>query len=486
MSTETVPNTGSALNVPDDIMQAWRQKNGREALDLYFEHILPLAISRLQERETPALVSAKPWDCLVSLMGFSPETTVLTTAVIKPKKRLVIITSEETLPHYDLVLGAVTRLGLLKPYQIDKVVVRPDDPRDIYDAVAGEIRKAEGGTLVDVTGGKKIMSATAGQAAWELNAPLCYVDGDYDPALRRPRPGTERLIVLLDPSKERARQARNTAIEAWRMRQYAHAIKLFRTSMDMNPEHNIEELAIPLCELYAALGDFRLDDVATAIGELQSVANRVYLKPIVARLGIDRCIAALDGDPRLERPPTRIAAFLALSRAYAEQHRYDFGSLLAYRAIEAAVEEGLRRLSANAFQTSAPDYTALGVDVEDLKRRYIELSRQIDGKADTEERLPAKIGLVNGFCIIALVDPEVVRTVFPKFPDIAATVRAVRSTAESRNRSILAHGTANLQASDHERIADLAMRMAHAVLPDANISRLVEDLCSPSLEGETA
>ena len=50
--------------------------------------------------------------------------------------------------------------------------------------------------VVDVTGGKKLMSAAAAVAAVRRQYYFCYVEGDYDPDLRRPRPGTERLLVF--------------------------------------------------------------------------------------------------------------------------------------------------------------------------------------------------------------------------------------------------------------------------------------------------
>src|SRR5262249_43970877 len=52
----------------------------------------------------------------------------------------------------------------------------------------------------DITGGKKVMSATAALAAWQLDLPLCYIDSDFDPELRQPVPGTENLLLLSNPT----------------------------------------------------------------------------------------------------------------------------------------------------------------------------------------------------------------------------------------------------------------------------------------------
>ena len=68
--------------------------------------------------------------------------------------------------------------------------------------------------LVDITGGKKIMSAIAGQVAWDLDLPLCYLESPaYNPALRRPDPGSEVLLVFPKPSEQRINGHREEPFE---------------------------------------------------------------------------------------------------------------------------------------------------------------------------------------------------------------------------------------------------------------------------------
>jgi hypothetical protein len=44
------------------------------------------------------------------------------------------------------------------------------------------------------------MSATAALAAWQLDLGLCYIDGDYDVELGQAVPGSDRLLLLDNPT----------------------------------------------------------------------------------------------------------------------------------------------------------------------------------------------------------------------------------------------------------------------------------------------
>lgn len=469
-------------SISSDIIEQWRTLKGQEALEFYFGNILSLAVEMLQEKKLPDDLKNKDWACLVSLMGFSPETTVLVAAAIRPKL-LHVITSDESIQNYDLAHKYLIDNKIMKPHQIRINSIRPDNPRQIYDVVTDAIRSSNSAcSLVDVTGGKKIMSATAGQAAWEMNVPLCYVDGQYDSVIRRPVPGTEKLILLLDPSQIRPRNARQTSVTAWKMRQFHQAKDLFTTSLNLNQEHHLEDIAIPLCRAFAALMDFRLPEVELAVEELEHVASRPYLADIAARLNLHRTINAFKHDPLLRQAPTRVAAFLSLADVYAEQRRHDFASLLAYRALEASIQEGLRLKAGGNFDTGTPNWGLLGIPEAELEVRYCEMSKKIDSSSEQEKHLPRKLGLVNGFCILSLTDPDLVSRIFHTDNRLEAAIRKVRDISSTRNCSILAHGTTTLGEKEFKDIADLARKISRAVMPDERIDQLVSDLRPPAIE----
>jgi hypothetical protein len=86
-------------------------------------------------------------------------------------------------------LGGRLPLSQFEPRYCD-----PVDPLEIYEIVKKAVlprqpderpRKA----IIDITGGKKVMSAGAALAASQLDLQMCYIDSDFDPEMRQARPG---------------------------------------------------------------------------------------------------------------------------------------------------------------------------------------------------------------------------------------------------------------------------------------------------------
>jgi hypothetical protein len=169
--------------------------NAEAASAFYFENILPSVVEHHQ-RHVPEL---SPCELLVSLMGFSPETTVIATAMIRPR-RLVIIASRNAERYCKLSMKFLTKHHLLTDGNSSVQFVDPTNHRALYAMLNMEITAAGGRRIVDLTGGKKIMSAVAGFAAWSIGVPVCYLESRrYNEQTRRPEPGSEELVILESP-----------------------------------------------------------------------------------------------------------------------------------------------------------------------------------------------------------------------------------------------------------------------------------------------
>ncbi|RMF21201.1 MAG: hypothetical protein D6760_09960 [Deltaproteobacteria bacterium] len=86
----------------------------------------------------------------------------------------------------------------------DVCVDDPDDPQASHAAVGMLIERLlkqfpREQCAVDTTGGKLPMSLGAFMAAEEAGVPSLYVSADFDARLRRPRPGTARVVRLSSP-----------------------------------------------------------------------------------------------------------------------------------------------------------------------------------------------------------------------------------------------------------------------------------------------
>lgn len=81
------------------------------------------------------------------------------------------------------------------------------DPADlvvIYEIVRSAAVGRDGAmlsTIIDITGGKKVMSAGAALAASQLDLPMCYIDSDFDPQICPTRPFYSATVRWTSPPR---------------------------------------------------------------------------------------------------------------------------------------------------------------------------------------------------------------------------------------------------------------------------------------------
>ena len=145
---------------------------------------------------------ARKVDLLVSLSGFSPMTTIIAYEVLRPR-RLLVISSSSARGGIDEIGEHVVGAGKMAFRDFTHAECDPVDPLSIFDIVrreAGSWEDERPYQVIDITGGKKVMSATAVLAASQLDLAFCYIDSVFDPELRQPVPGTERLVLYETPA----------------------------------------------------------------------------------------------------------------------------------------------------------------------------------------------------------------------------------------------------------------------------------------------
>ena len=166
----------------------------------YFQHILPVVVKHHQQR----VPTAASCELLVSLMGLSPETTVLATALVRPQQ-LVIVASKNAERYCEQCIAFLTEHTLIAREMISVRMVDPTNHDALFVTLCDALASTSGRRLVDLTGGKKIMSAVAGYAAWSLGLPVCYLESRaYNEQMRRPEPGSEEIFILEPPALNRA------------------------------------------------------------------------------------------------------------------------------------------------------------------------------------------------------------------------------------------------------------------------------------------
>jgi len=450
---------------------------------LYLEENLPGFKDRW-EKSRP-LVEKQQCIRLISLLGGSPSTTVLATAALQPKE-LVVITSEKVKDDgpYDHAVKLIEEFVSLKSSQMRFEVVDIIDPKNIYDTVAANIkdRKDKAATIfVDITGGTKSMTAAAVQAAWENNAQSCCIQSQYDDT-NRPIAGTEQLLLLENPSEEKAKKWREKGVDAWKNRNFSLARDAFKESEQLNLDTRFEEVALKLCDFYEYLFNFDVKNLKQSLQEIKTIMRKVSLQDILKRIDLQNLVELFDTEEPLANPATKIAVFLSLSQEYSKLERYDFAGLLAYRAIEELVDEGLRRLSKEGFfDRGKPEYESLTDDVEQLCKDLCALYANCGKNKRKVTSLPDKIGLGDGYALLMLLALEQYGNVFDNANMKPAKVfEKVLGICSSRNESILAHGNTPLGAKKYQAIYGLAENISK-IIAENNIIDRIEKITPPRL-----
>jgi hypothetical protein len=442
----------------EDLVATYMEIRNRDlpaSKEFYFKEIMPrLEVAFDLDPHCQEQRSEKV-ETLVSLMGYSPETTVIAATILRPQRLIVAYSADAQAKQAARpALNYLTSRGILDQFSIEHIAVDAFDPNDIYGKLRERITSSEN-LVFDITGGTKLMSATAGSLAWELNLRLCYLDGGWDPrsgssGLKR----ATRLRLIENPSRQKGYEVRRRALQFYKQGNFVAAQQDFNASRTLIAESLFDHLAWDLCACYQAFTDLNQTRLGEATATLRRDLEIGGLRTMATRLDVAGHLTALEslaGGDRL----ARLAAFLELSESYRNQSRHDFSCLLSYRAMEGAVELGLRRICPD-FDPAAPDYARLG-DCANLEAEF-------DFDPRYPRKLPPKLGFFDMFQLLCILDS--VHERLPEPLPRAKTYMKMRGQADLRNRSILAHGYQSLSAKESAQLLGMAQALAVAVLRD--------------------
>lgn len=430
-------------------------KPAEQARRYHHEVILPEAVERIRQmrQENPS----DPVDVLISLSGFSPETTVFAFEFLRPQ-RLTVIVSRTAVDGVDVIADHLD----LRQSRFNTTRVDPTDPVDIYNAVkraakeaakelefAGEERKPH--IVIDITGGKKAMSAGAALAASQLDLPLCYIDGEFDSELRQFRPGTDELVILGNPSKLFGDKEMESALLEFKLGHYHAACQRLERIAATTPEPARARFGQDLAGVYEAWCQLNFKELAKLTSRMRDRLDDRNFQPSAAlsrRLALqldylDELAARPDGSNLLLN-------FYLLGKHYQDLGRHDFAALFYYRAIEKLFS---LRLEEGGFSCTKPDWSLLNAHKETLAERYESLASALHGV--TVEGLPFRVGLFDAVLLLHVLDDRLIRLLC--LSDKRALSHLKRMT-EARNQSVLAHGTETVTLELSEKLANFARR----------------------------
>lgn len=189
----------------EKFIEQWISETGNpekheDAKKFYADKIMPELLSKLKETDpTGRYLREHGVDTLFSVLGMTPAPIVITQHLLQPKNHVIF---------YDKNIK-VKDDKILAHLSSNPTYVMLDDESfgTIYEIMKEMLIVSDGGNMVmDITGGKKSMTAAASIFAKDFDFSIVYVDmtapGAYIPAIHQARPGCERLNLVYSPLRD--------------------------------------------------------------------------------------------------------------------------------------------------------------------------------------------------------------------------------------------------------------------------------------------
>lgn len=171
-------------------LQLSRSGNFEKAQEIYFEKLFASVIDHFKNRYNNSLPKG---GMLFSVLGFSPEPIILTAKAVEPRVHVIFTTNQNN----------EGKEYLEKYLKADYLIITLDNERfeTVYRALKEQlILNPTSQVVLDITGGKKSMVASAAIFGKDYGCTIVYVDfSEYIKDLRKPMPGSEELSIVYSP-----------------------------------------------------------------------------------------------------------------------------------------------------------------------------------------------------------------------------------------------------------------------------------------------
>lgn len=166
------------------------------AEDFYYSTLFRDVIDEFCERHKSPLVKC---NVLFSILGYSPEPIILTQRALNPEVHIIFTTDINDEEASRKIKNYLSQY-LTSDFRI--LEVRDTSFNGIYNALKQQmILHPSQDYVIDITGGKKSMVASAAIFGRDYNCNIVYVDyTQYKSQIRKPLPGSERLNYVYTPS----------------------------------------------------------------------------------------------------------------------------------------------------------------------------------------------------------------------------------------------------------------------------------------------
>ncbi len=167
-----------------------------EAEDFYYNTLFVDVIDEFCDRNSTPEIRC---NVLFSVLGYSPEPIILTQRALNPEVHIIFTTD---IDNAEASKKIREYLGKYLTSEFKIIEVEDTSFNGIYSAMKDQMMlHPSQDYVIDITGGKKSMVASAAIFGRDYNCNIVYVDYDqYISQIRKPLPGSERLNYVYRPA----------------------------------------------------------------------------------------------------------------------------------------------------------------------------------------------------------------------------------------------------------------------------------------------
>jgi len=447
--------------------------------------------------------------CLLTSLGMRIQPVLLSIAALKPKS-IVFVHTKESRNQVDEIKNSAGWKGLFaekEPFATE-IQINPVDTTTTYEQLAKVVKLSKKSNwVVDITGGKKVMSATLSAFAFWRRIPVVYWNAKE--TLGVPEPFSERLSVIDNPYDTYGDPLLKAAESAFNNHQFSAAIqalKHLRDTISIVGLDHMASVASNLIECYMLWDRFEHSNedkkAACKFYETFEQAAEHYrrFKYNFFDSGVfDANMQFLTQLKNTYQPSKkslidefRLVDVFCNSCRRAKQNLFDDAVARLYRCTEMATTMQLKKIVPK-FDPNNADWDSLCkvFDGIDLTGIYVKKSEELGYESEGLPKI-RQIGLAQQIILLATIAEAIGqrrdkfgKQISEKAEDAVSVYNVYKSEKEvfnSRNRSILAHGTEPLGDKLYEDFANVVIKICHCVIGQKQWDKLRNQAGFPQIK----
>ncbi|MFH1500320.1 MAG: TIGR02710 family CRISPR-associated CARF protein [archaeon] len=411
----------------EELREQWiqlrKQARIEEADTLYWDSVFPEVEKRFLENAK----LKEEYDWLILPAGLESLYYILLIKAIKAKKIYFLGTHEFKERFLDDI---VKRSGLkAADYIIDVIAYDKMDVADVYDKISKRLELFyDQKVILDLSRGKRIMSAGAGIVGAFFGFDLVYVDETWIDQIKRGIPGTEKLVQVKNPFEVFGDLEKREASELFNRYNYGAALHFYRRLRERVADPRKVEVEELIAEAYLHWNSFNFKAALFKMDMLIKKSNQYNIKirpELYENLDALRVLGKGDVTLPLKLGEDFNLAIIidlyANALRKAEVGMFEDSVSRLYRVLELVSQY---RLRSHNIDSSNPD-------LKKYEEEYKKICKEIYG---FDKNLPNEVGLKDGYILLFILKDYIIgEDSLKEMQDMFGVIRV-------RDTSIIAHG----------------------------------------------